>query len=170
MAMLNTSGVALTPLQQSLLSTGYAWFANRTSVAAGERAFLSSISDLSKRYANESDIVVLWGLSLLNVAFGSEGESELQAKTMNESRAVLRSALGQEPSHPGALHYLIHAYDVSQLDVAEKATDYVLRYGRMVVSLSHAQHMPAHIWMRTGNLNVLHSDHSSSGSRAAVPE
>ena len=165
MTALNSSGVVLTPLQSSLLSTVHKWYANGTSIADGERAFLSSIRDLSKQHANESDITVLWGLSLLNVAFESEGDSGLQAKTMDEAREVLRAALRQEPNHPGALHYLIHAYDVTQLDVAEKATDYVSQYGRTVLSLSHAQHMPAHIWMRTGNRHCFHSVQSSNMSR-----
>ena len=155
MTALNSSGVVLTPLQSSLLSTVQKWYANGTSIADGERAFLSSIRDLSKQHANESDITVLWGLSLLNVAFESEGDSGLQATTMDEARQVLRSALGQEPNHPGALHYLIHAYDVPQANVSENGIHYVLTYQKLVQSSSHGQHLPAHIWMRTGKWDDL---------------
>ncbi len=47
---------------------------------------------------------------------------------MNESRGVLKGALQNEPSHPGALHYLIHAYDVVIVDIAEQARKYALSY------------------------------------------
>ncbi len=148
--MLRKSNITLTPLQSSLLSTVYLWYANQSSIKAGERAFLSSIANVSKTYPNEADIRVLWGLSLLNVAYDREFEDQIEPKSMIESREVLKTALKMEPNHPGALHYLIHAYDVNQVDVAEKASDYALIYNKTVLTLSHAQHMPAHIWMRTG--------------------
>ncbi len=151
--MLKKSNITLTPLQSSLVSTVYQWYANQSSIAAGERAFLSSIANVSKTYPNETDIRVLWGLALLNVAYDREFEGQIEPKPMIESREVLKTALKMEPSHPGALHYLIHAYDVDQVDVAEKASDYALTYNKTVLTLSHAQHMPAHIWMRTGKNN-----------------
>lgn len=152
MSMLKSHNITLNPLQSSLLSTVYQWYSNRSSVAQGEKAFLSSIADVAKKYSNESDIIVWWGLSLLNVAFQKEFEGQLEPKSMLESREVLKKALELEPAHPGALHYLIHAYDIDQVDTAEVAADHAVIYGKTVESLSHAQHMPAHIWMRTGKI------------------
>ena len=151
--MMGKSNITLTPLQSSLISTVYQWFANRSSVEAGEWAFLSSIANVSKTYPNETDIRVLWGLSLLNVAYHHEFEGQKEPKPMLESREVLKTALKMEPTHPGALHYLIHAYDVDQVDVAEKASDSAVMYNKTVRTLSHAQHMSAHIWIRTGKNN-----------------
>ncbi len=156
--MLKTSNITLSPLQSSLLSTVYQWYSNQSSITAGERGFLSSISNLSRTYPNETDIRVLWGLSLLNIAFDSEFEGQLQPKPMLEAREVLKTALKSEPNHPGALHYLIHAYDIDQVEVAEKAADYAVTYNKTVLTLSHAQHMPAHVWMRTGKKS-LHNIH-----------
>lgn len=149
-AMLKKSNITPTPLQSSLISTAYQWYTNRSSIAAGEHAFLTSIANVSQTYPNENDIRVLWGLSLLNVAYDRKFEGEIQPKPLIDAREVLKTALKTEPTHPGALHYLIHAYDVDQVDVAESAADYALVYNRTVLTLSHAQHMPAHIWMRTG--------------------
>jgi hypothetical protein len=157
-SMLKSSNIILSPLQSSLLSTVYQWYANQSSIAAGELAFLSSITNLSKIYPNETDIQVLWGLSLLNVAYQRQFEGQIEPKSMIEARQVLKAALKSEPNHPGALHYLIHAYDVDQVSIAEKAADYALIYNKTVLTLSHAQHMPAHIWMRTGKRNF----HSTS--------
>ena len=153
--MLKTSNIILSPLQSSLLSTVYQWFANQSSTTAGENAFLSSIANLSQIYPNETDIRVLWGLSLLNVAYQDQYENQVQPKPMLEAREVLKTALKSEPNHPGALHYLVHAYDIDQIDIAEKASDYAVTYNRTVLTLSHAQHMSAHIWMRTGKRSSL---------------
>jgi hypothetical protein len=86
----------------------------------------------------------------LNVAYHHEFEGQIESKPLLESREVLKTALKMEPTHPGALHYLVHAYDVDQVGVAEKASDYAVIYNKTVRTLSHAQHMSAHIWMRTG--------------------
>ena len=135
------------------MSTVYQWYANRSSISAGERAFLSSIANISKNYPNENDLRVLWGLALLNVAYEHQFEGQMEPKPMLESREVLKDALRMEPNHPGALHYLIHAYDIDQVDVAEKASDYAVIYNKTVRTSSHAQHMPAHVWMRTGKIH-----------------
>ncbi|UJR31503.1 hypothetical protein I4U23_018992 [Adineta vaga] len=148
--MLKTSNITLSPLQSALITTVYQWYANESSVTAGELSFLSSIEQLSKVYPNETDIQVLHGLSLLNIAYQNEFEGQIEPKPMLEARKILKSALKNEPTHPGALHYLIHAFDVDHVTTAEKAAEFATIYNKTVLSLSHAQHMPAHIWMRTG--------------------
>ena len=78
--MLKKSNITLTHLQSSLVSTVYQWYANQSSITAGELAFLSSIANLSQTYPNETDIRVLWGLSLLNVAYHREFEGQIEPK------------------------------------------------------------------------------------------
>ncbi|CAF3932146.1 unnamed protein product, partial [Rotaria sordida] len=152
MSMLETSNIQLSPFQSSLLATVYQWYGNQSSITAGEQAFLSAIADLSKTYPNETDIRVLWGLSLLNVAFETEFQGQMQPAPMIQAREVLETALTTEPNHPGALHYLIHAYDVAQINISEKAINYILTYQQLVNTLSYPQHLLSHIWMRTGSL------------------
>jgi hypothetical protein len=152
--MLNTSNITLSNFQSSLLSTAYQWYANASDLNADEWSFLSSIANLSQTYPNETDIRVLWGLSLLNVANQAEFQTEMEPETMVESREVLKIALQNEPNHPGAVHYLIHAYDVVQVNISEQATGYASLYGKLVTTASHAQHMAAHIWMRIGESEI----------------
>jgi len=149
--MLTTYNITLTPLQSSLISTVYQWYANQSSITAGEQAFLSLIANVSQTYPDENDIRVLWGLSLLNVAYESEYDGQMEPEPMIQAREVLTTSLMTEPNHPGALNYLIRAYDVAQINVSEKAINYVLTYQNLVPTLSYPQHLPAQIWMRTGN-------------------
>jgi len=143
-------GILFSNLQLSLVSIVYQWYANESKTEAGESEFLSLIANLSETYPNETDIRVLWGLSLLNVAKQAQYQSEMQPPKMLESRGVLQTVLEYEPYHPGALHYLIHAYDVVQVNISEQAAGYASLYGNISKTSSHAQHMPAHIWMRIG--------------------
>ncbi len=52
------------------------------------------------------------------------------------------------PKHPGAAHYLIHAYDTPEL--AALALPYARDYAKLAPAAFHARHMPAHIFSRLG--------------------
>ena len=150
-AMLKTYNVALSPLQSSLISTVHSWYGNQTSAIDGERAFLTSISGSSLIYPNEIDIHILWGLSLLNVAYQSQYQGQVEPEPLLKARFVLKNALNIQPNHPAALHYMIHAYDVAQINTATIALNYTSIYQNLVTTLSYAQHVPSLIYMNTGN-------------------
>lgn len=106
---MNTPNITFSNLQLSLLETVYQWYAyGLFNITGGEWAFLSKTANVSQIYPNETDIRVLWGLSLLNFADQIQYQSIMEPDRMIESRDVLKAALVNEPSHPDALHYLIH--------------------------------------------------------------
>jgi hypothetical protein len=135
-----------------LLSLADLWYSNTSSVASGEDAFLLSVTNLTQTYPNETDIHAWYGLSLLNVAMQTTFQSQSEPETMRKARDVLKDALKAEPSHPGILHYLIHAYDVAEVSVAEQGGEYALSYNKVAETASHAQHMASHIWTRIGKI------------------
>ena len=63
--------------------------------------------------------------------------------------AVLESVLKVHPVHPGAAHYYIHAVEAS--DHPERALDVSGRLPSLMPGVAHLVHMPAHIYIRTGN-------------------
>jgi tetratricopeptide (TPR) repeat protein len=56
--------------------------------------------------------------------------------------------LAQYPNHPGAHHYVIHAYDYPPL--AERALPVARQYSAVAPEVPHALHMPSHIYTRLG--------------------
>jgi tetratricopeptide (TPR) repeat protein len=54
----------------------------------------------------------------------------------------------RHPDHPGALHYLIHAYD-DPLH-AQQGLKAARAYAQAAAAVPHALHMPSHIFMRLG--------------------
>ncbi len=52
------------------------------------------------------------------------------------------------PDHPGLAHYIIHAYDVPAL--APRGIAAAHRYAMIAPEISHALHMPSHIYTRLG--------------------
>jgi tetratricopeptide (TPR) repeat protein len=68
----------------------------------------------------------------------------------NQIRAgeMAEEVLALVPDHPGALHYIIHAYDVPGL--AERALSAARSYGLVAPENAHALHMTSHIFTRLG--------------------
>ena len=62
--------------------------------------------------------------------------------------AILNPLFRAHPDHPGLAHYLIHANDSPQL--ASLGLEAARRYAEIAPSAPHAQHMPAHIFVRLG--------------------
>jgi tetratricopeptide (TPR) repeat protein len=56
--------------------------------------------------------------------------------------------LAQYPNHPGAHHYVIHAYDYPTL--ADRALAVARQYSAVAPEVPHALHMPSHIYTRLG--------------------
>lgn len=62
---------------------------------------------------------------------------------------VLEKILEQDSEHPGASHYYIHAVEASKHP--EKALAVAGKLPGLMPGVSHIVHMPAHIYIRTGN-------------------
>lgn len=54
----------------------------------------------------------------------------------------------KNPDHPGAHHYVIHAYDYPEL--SNKALEVARNYGKIAPDIPHSLHMPSHIFTRLG--------------------
>jgi tetratricopeptide (TPR) repeat protein len=65
-----------------------------------------------------------------------------------EAGAVMEKLLVKIPDHPGAHHYIIHAYDFPGL--ADRALNVARNYGKVAPKVPHALHMPTHIFTRLG--------------------
>src|SRR4029078_3415161 len=59
------------------------------------------------------------------------------------STEILEPIFARAPEHPGAAHYLIHAYDYPPL--AGKGITAASRYAKIAPAAPHARHMPSHI-------------------------
>ncbi len=59
-------------------------------------------------YPNDPDIAALYGLSRLAIAQTASDRDPIH----DEAEAILREIYEENPSHPGAVHYRIHATDV----------------------------------------------------------
>lgn len=113
-------------------------------------AYADAMAKLVKRYPQDTDAAVLYAESLMDLhpwqlwsADGTPTEGTLTIV------AELERAQRQNPAHMGALHYYIHAVEASPHP--EKALPAARKLETLAPSAGHLVHMPAHVYIRTGN-------------------
>jgi tetratricopeptide (TPR) repeat protein len=112
--------------------------------------YASAMGSLSQKYPDDLDAATLYAESLMNLnpwklwSLGGEPWERTE-----EIVQVLESVLRRDPNHVGANHLYIHAMEASPH--AERALPSAKRLETMVPNVGHLVHMPAHIYIRTGD-------------------
>ena len=104
-------------------------------------AYSRAMAELAKHYPDDGEAQAFYALSLLALPHDDP-------KIHEQVIAILNKLMAAQPEHPGAVHYLIHAADTSQL--APQGLEAARRYAKIAPDSSHALHMPAHIFVRLG--------------------
>ena len=96
--------------------------------------------------ANPDDLEAkaFYALSLISIADPTDKTFANQVK----AGALAEEVLLEIADHPGAFHYIIHAYDYPGL--SDKAIRVANSYGKIAPEIPHALHMPSHIFTRLG--------------------
>lgn len=110
---------------------------------ARDEAYSAAMEKIYREYPDDLDAAAFYSLSLLGR--GSDGKSyRLQAL----AGAIAFDVYQKNPNHPGAAHYIIHAFD--DPDHAILALPAARRYASIAPEAHHARHMPAHIFLQLG--------------------
>jgi tetratricopeptide (TPR) repeat protein len=127
----------------------------RADAQTRHQRYTEAMGKIAADYPDDPDLVSLYGLALLGttsrslIGFGDAHDEQLAGSDLQrEVTALLNGVLASHPQHPGALHYLLHAYDDPQH--APLALEAARRYARVANGASHALHMPAHIFLQLG--------------------
>lgn len=105
--------------------------------------YRDAMKRLHLAYPDDLEARAFYGLSILGV-----GSVDREYATYMKAAAVITPVWDANRRHPGAAHYLIHAYDdpvhaVLGLPMARA-------YGEIAVGAAHAQHMTSHIYSALG--------------------
>ena len=114
----------------------------RTRVLAYERA----MQDVYLHYPEDPEAAVFYALAIDEAVNVLPADPNFTRQL--KAGAILEKVLAANPQHPGALHYLIHAYDFPQL--AERGVSAARRYGDVAPAAPHALHMPSHVYSMLG--------------------
>ncbi len=121
-------------------------YAKADSVPYGERAndYTLAMAKLWDRNPDDVECQVFYALALIATASPNDKTHANEKK----AAALLEPLFQKHPQHPGIPHYLIHAYDNSEM--ASRGVAAAEVYSRIAPSAPHALHMPSHIYTRLG--------------------
>jgi Tfp pilus assembly protein PilF len=109
-----------------------------------DEAYSAAMEKIYRAYPNDLDGAAFYALSLLGIVNPEDKSYRVQAR----AGAVALEVYRQNPNHPGAAHYIIHAFD--DPDHAILALPAALRYASIAPEAHHARHMPSHIFLQLG--------------------
>ncbi len=113
------------------------------------QAYAKAMEHLAQSYPDDDEAQIHYALALNTSASPADKTYANQLK----GAAILEAIAIRQPQHPGIAHYLIHLYDYPP--IAYKGLEAARRYAKIAPELSHAQHMPSHIFTRVGYWNEL---------------
>jgi tetratricopeptide (TPR) repeat protein len=113
---------------------------HRTRIVNYERA----MQQLYDAYPKDREAAAFYALAVNQTARPDDKTYAQQLR----AAAILEVLFAEQPDHPGAAHYLIHAYDHPPL--AERALPAARRYATVAPDAPHALHMPSHTFTRVG--------------------
>jgi hypothetical protein len=111
---------------------------------ARDTAYSAAMEKLYRAYPDDLDAAAFYSLSLLGLVRSEEKNYRLQAK----AGAIALDVYQKNPNHPGAAHYIIHAFDDPEHAIL--ALPAARRYADIAPEAHHARHMPSHIFLQLG--------------------
>ncbi|MBI3651704.1 MAG: hypothetical protein HY231_11860 [Acidobacteria bacterium] len=95
-------------------------------------------------YPSDQEAAILYSLALLGtVRAGDKGFSRQM-----KAGAIAMDIYQKNPNHPGAAHFIIHAFDDPEHAILALPAAY--RYAQIAPDAAHARHMPSHIFVQLG--------------------
>src|SRR5262245_307577 len=137
---------AKTPREQDYVAAAEAFYrdANKSDQAQRMRAYADVLEHIYNKYPDDPEAEVFYGYAVTALASPTDKTYAYQLK----GAAILERALAKNPNHPGAAHYLIHAYD--HTPIAARGLAAARRYARIAPAAPHALQIPSHIFARLG--------------------
>jgi len=132
--------------ENAYLETTRAYFEDGEQLTKRQRLakFEKAWGELSRAFPKDLEARAFYSLALRSTADIQDRSLAVQKK----AGAIAESILTEMPNHPGAHHYIIHAYDSPAL--AERALVAANHYGEITPRVPHATHMMTHIYTRLG--------------------
>jgi tetratricopeptide (TPR) repeat protein len=113
-------------------------------------AYHDAMREVAKNFPDDLDAATLFAESGMNLhPWGLWQRDGRPGAGTEEIVATLESVIKRDPNHMGAIHYYIHAVEASASP--ERALAAANRLAALAPSAGHLVHMPAHVYIRTGD-------------------
>lgn len=134
---------AKTPREQGFMRAVEALFGSG-STAVRAAAHAKEMARVAAENPTDDEAQAFYALALL--ATLPRGDASLPLR--QQAGAIAEKVFARNPNHPGAAHYILHAYDHGTL--AARSLPAARAYAKIAPAASHALHMPAHAFLQAG--------------------
>ena len=124
--------------------------------------YMEAMQGLHETYPDDPEIAAFYALSLLTA---TRATRDLSDRWNVRAGTIALKLLNANPVHPGAAHYTIHSFDHPIM--APLALDAAYAFAEIAPAVSHARHMPTHIFIQHGMWDLV-SGHNQSAYDVAV--
>lgn len=134
---------AKTPREQGFMRAVEALFGSGDT-AARAAAHAKEMARVAAANPSDDEVQAFYALALL--ATLPRGDASLPLR--RQAGAIAEAVFARNPNHPGAAHYILHAYDHGTL--VARSLPAARTYAKIAPAASHALHMPAHAFLQAG--------------------
>ena len=118
-------------------------------------AWMYAMQDLYEGFPEDREVAAFTAVSMLSGATVSADDrvlnnflTESGTEISMQAGAIAMDIFRENPNHPGAAHYIIHSFD--HPTYAPLALTAAEKYASIAPAVSHARHMPTHIFIQHG--------------------
>ncbi|PYX75610.1 MAG: hypothetical protein DMG78_03710 [Acidobacteria bacterium] len=112
--------------------------------------YRDAMREFARQFPDDLDAATLFAESGMNLhPWGLWHQDGTPQAGTEEIVSTLESVIKRDPNHLGAIHYYIHAVEAS--NNPERALAGANRLAALAPNAGHIVHMPAHIYIRTGD-------------------
>ncbi|HEX5736815.1 MAG TPA: hypothetical protein VF131_28545 [Blastocatellia bacterium] len=133
----------LTPRERAYLNAVKTLYGEGDKLAR-DIAYAEAMEKIYRDYPDDLEAASFYSLALQGTVRPGDRGFRRQMK----SGAIALAVYEKNPNHPGAAHYIIHAFDDPEHAIL--ALPAARRYAEIAPEAHHARHMPSHIFVQLG--------------------
>lgn len=139
---------APTEREKGFIKAAEAYALTLGEMPARRTAWMNAMAELYAKYPDDDEVKAFYTVSLLA---GATAAGSMSERINMRAGALALELFKDNGNHPGAAHYVIHAFD--DPIHAPVALEAAFKYADIAPAVSHARHMPTHIFIQHGKWN-----------------
>ena len=139
---------APTEREKGVLRAAEAYALTNGGMPERRTAWMHAMAELYQQFPDDDEVKAFYTVSMLA---GATAAGPDRARLNMQAGAMALELFRKNEHHPGAAHYVIHSFD-DPLH-APIALEAAIKYADIAPAVSHARHMPTHIFIQHGMWN-----------------